>query len=146
MKYFTVYELTRSANATRLGIDNTPTGDHQKNLELLVNNVLDKVRAFYGKPVIVTSGYRSWELNAATPGSSSKSQHSKGEAADIVANDVRDNHKLFDYIKNHLDFDQLIWEKGTDSNPGWVHVSYNKYRNRKQVLKTKDGKTYINYV
>jgi hypothetical protein len=145
MKYFNLNEFTRSNKASELKISNLPSSEHKANIELLTDNVLDKLREWYGKPINITSGYRSYDLNKAIPGSSKTSQHSKGEAADIVASIPRDNVKLFNYIKDNLQFDQLIWEKGTDSNPAWIHVSFSKSKSRKEILKTKDGKIYTKY-
>lgn len=144
MKYFTIEELSASQTANKKGIDNTPTEEHKINLKALVDNVLDKTREWYGQPIIVTSGYRNNELNNSI-GGVKKSQHSNGQAADIVAKNMKDNAKLFQYIKNNLQYDQLIWEKGNDTNPSWIHVSYTNKINRKQVLKTKDGKNYSIY-
>jgi hypothetical protein len=138
-KYFTLAELTPSATAKRLGIKNDPTPEHLNNLKLLAVNVLDKVREHFGKPIWVSSGYRSKALNDATPGSSATSQHCSGEAADLDQ-DGRgtgvSNKMVFDYIKDHLNFDQLIYEYGTDANPDWVHVSWESTgKQRKQVLR-----------
>lgn len=130
MKYFTFKELTYSNTAIARSIDNTPKEDEIKALTALVDNVLDPLREWYGKPIIVNSAYRSVTLNKAVGGVSS-SQHVKGQAADITAGSKAENKKLFDYIKDHLEFDQLIDEK----NFSWVHVSFNKNGNRKQVLK-----------
>lgn len=141
MRYFTLDELTKSETAIKKNISNMPTNEHKRNLELLVDNVLDPLREATGSPIIVTSGYRSTDLNTAI-GGAKKSQHGKGQAADIVAKNPADNSKLFSYIKANLPFDQLIWEKGNDTNPAWVHVSFNSSNNRKEVLKTKNG---INY-
>ena len=151
-KYFTLAELTPSATAKRLGIKNDPTPEHLNNLKLLATNVLDKVREHFGKPIWVSSGYRSKALNDATPGSSATSQHCSGEAADLDQ-DGRGtgvtNKMVFDFIKDNLEFDQMIWEFGTDSNPDWVHVSYDSSgKQRKQILKAvkKGGATrYIPY-
>ena len=144
MKYFTIEELSASQTANKKGIDNTPTEEHKINLKALVDNVLDKTREWYGQPIIVTSGYRNNKLNNSI-GGVKKSQHNNGQAADIVAKNMKDNAKLFQYIKNNLQYDQLIWEKGNDTNPSWIHVSYTNKINRKQVLKTKDGKNYSIY-
>jgi zinc D-Ala-D-Ala carboxypeptidase len=151
-KYFILAELTPSTTAKRLGIKNDPTPEHLECLKLLATNVLDKVREHFDKPIWVSSGYRSKALNDATPGSSPTSQHCLGEAADLDQ-DGRgtgvSNKMVFDYIKDHLEFDQLIWEFGTDANPDWVHVSFSTKRKRKQVLKAVrvKGKTqYIPYV
>jgi len=151
-EHFILAELTPSSTAKRLGIKNEPTPAHLECLKLLAINVLDKVREHFDKPIWVSSGYRSKALNDATPGSSPTSQHCLGEAADLDQ-DGRgtgvSNKMVFDYIKDHLEFDQLIWEFGTDDNPDWVHVSFSKKRKRKQALKAVriKGKTqYIPYV
>lgn len=138
-KYFTLAELTPSSTAKRLGIKNDPTPEHLNNLKLLATNVLDKVREHFGKPIWVSSGYRSKALNDVTPGSSATSQHCSGEAADLDQ-DGRGtgvtNKMVFDYIKDNLEFDQLIYEYGTDANPDWVHVSWESNgKQRKQVLR-----------
>lgn len=95
----------------------------------LVENVLDPLREWYGKPITVNSGYRCPELNQAVGGART-SQHVRGEAADITAGNKQLNKLLFDYIKNNLPFTQLIWENGGL----WIHVSYNKNNLKKQVL------------
>ena len=138
-KYFTLAELTPSGTAKRLGIKNDPTPAHLECLKGLSVNILDKVREHFGKPIWVSSGYRSKALNEVTPGSSATSQHCTGEAADLDQ-DGRgtgvSNKMVFDYIKDHLTFDQLIYEYGTDANPDWVHVSWESTgKQRKQVLR-----------
>lgn len=138
-KYFTLGELTPSSTAKRLGIKNNPTPAHLECLKLLATNVLDKVREHFGKPIFISSGYRCKALNDVTPGSSATSQHCSGEAADLDQ-DGRGtgvtNKMVFDYIKDHLNFDQLIYEYGTDANPDWVHVSWESTgKQRKQVLR-----------
>ena len=138
-KYFTLAELTPSGTAKRLGIKNDPTPAHLECLKGLSVNILDKVREHFGKPIWVSSGYRSKALNEVTPGSSATSQHCTGEAADLDQ-DGRGtgvtNKMVFDYIKDHLTFDQLIYEYGTDANPDWVHVSWESTgKQRKQVLR-----------
>jgi uncharacterized protein YcbK (DUF882 family) len=144
MKYFTIRELTKSATAERKGINNDPSIQVVKNLTALIEKVLDPLREAYGKPIIVTSGYRCERLNRAVGGAAS-SQHVKGEAADIrsVQDTPEENKKLFDLIvKMKLPFDQLINEYGYD----WVHVSFGA-RHRRQKLKEvrKNGKTvYVN--
>lgn len=131
MKYFSLRELSRSATADRKGIDNTPPASAVGNLTALVDKVLDPLREWYGKPVTVNSGYRSSELNRAVGGVTS-SQHLTGQAADIDTHSKSENRKLFDYIAENLDFDQLIWENGG----AWVHVSYRADgKNRRQILK-----------
>jgi hypothetical protein len=138
-KYFILAELTPSSTAKRLGIKNEPTPAHLESLKLLATNVLDKVREHFRKPIWISSGYRSKALNEVTPGSSATSQHCSGEAADLDQ-DGRgtgvSNKMVFDYIKDHLNFDQLIYEYGTDANPDWVHVSWESTgKQRKQVLR-----------
>lgn len=132
MKYFTLNELTASSTAKRKGIDNTPDATVKANLTALVANILDPLREAYGKPIVVSSGYRSPKLNRAV-GGAAKSQHVTGQAADIhtLSDTPADNKKLFDLIlKLKLPFDQLINEY--DFN--WVHVSFSP-RNRRQILK-----------
>jgi hypothetical protein len=131
MKYFTVAEFVRSDTADRRAIDNRLPKELLPNVQALVNNVLDPLREWYGKPVMVNSGYRCPELNAAVKGSKT-SQHMNGEAADIDTGDRQQNKLLFDYIQKNLPFDQLIDE----SNFAWVHVSFRADgNNRMQVLK-----------
>lgn len=132
MKYFTLNELTASSTAKRKGIDNTPDATVRANLTALVANILDPLREAYGKPIVVSSGYRSPKLNRAV-GGAAKSQHVTGQAADIhtLSDTPVDNKKLFDLIQSlKLPFDQLI----NEYNFNWVHVSYSP-RNRRQVLK-----------
>ena len=130
MKHFTIKELSHSDMALAKGIDNFPTAEAISNLTKLVDNVLDPLREKYGKPIRVSSGYRSVILNRSVNGATS-SQHRQGEAADITTGSKDENRKLFEIIKNELLFDQLIDEK----NFSWVHVSFREGRNRKQVLK-----------
>lgn len=132
MKWFTIDELCRSETAQRKGINNTPTDNVRKNLTALVDNVLDPLRDWYGKPIRVNSGYRCTALNKAVGGVAS-SQHLTGQAADIDTNDTAENRRLMKHIEGNLDFDQLIWENGG----AWVHVSYRADgKNRRQVLRT----------
>ena len=134
MKYFTIQELTKSATASRKGINNTPDESVKRNLNLLVDNILDPLREAWGEPIIVTSGYRCGRLNKAV-GGAAKSQHMYGQAADIrtVSDKPSDNKKLFDLIRElKLLYDQLIDEY----NYNWVHVSYSS-RNRRQILHIK---------
>jgi hypothetical protein len=134
-KSFTLNELTKSQEALRLGIDNTPNDEHIENLKILCENILQPIRDFYGMPVSVSSGYRSAELCNAI-GSSSTSQHTRGEAADFEVFGVA-NKDLSDWIVSNLNFDQCILEfwNITEPNSGWVHCSFSKKYNRKQYLK-----------
>ena len=138
-------EITRSDTAKRHGIDNTPTAEHLENFKLLADKVFEPIREHFKTPIFISSGYRSKALNSFIKGSAS-SQHCTGQAIDIDmdgSNGEVTNRMVFDFIKNKLDFDQLIWEFGTDFNPDWVHVSYVKGKNRKQKLKAirTSGKT-----
>ena len=136
----TLAEVSKSNTAIKLGIDNEPKGEHLNNMIHTANAIFQPMREHFGKPIFVSSGYRSPELNKAI-GGASNSQHCKGEALDLDNDAVEypTNKDIFDYIKNHLDFDQLIWE----FDGAWVHVSYNKDKNRKQVLRALkvNGKT-----
>ena len=141
---FSLKEMTASQTADRHGITNNPSEDHMDNLKKLCENILQPVRDHYGKVVSVSSGYRSPEL-CVKIGSSLKSQHAKGQAADFEIFGVP-NAELAKYIIDNLNFDQLILEFFTldDPNSGWVHCSFNnKVENRKQFLRAyKDnGKT-----
>ena len=137
-------EVTRSETAKRRGISNMPTAEHIENFKKLAANIFQPIREHFGKPILISSGDRSAELNKAIGGSLS-SQHCSGEASDIDMDgtDIT-NKQIFDYIKNNLTFDQMIWEFGTDANPDWVHVSFAANRSqRKQILVAKkvNGKT-----
>lgn len=130
MKYFTIAELCKSETADRLGINNRCKVEHVKNLTALVDNVLDPLRTWYGKPIRVNSGFRCPALNKAVGGSNT-SQHVAGQAADIDTGDRQQNKLLFDHIQKNLPFDQLIWEHDGD----WIHVSYKADgENRGQIL------------
>jgi len=143
--HFSLAELTKSQTAVRKGIDNQPTLDHIENLTELCTHVLEPTRRNFGKPMVITSGYRSEELCEAI-GSSKNSQHAKGEAADFEMFGV-DNKELATYIKNNLVFDQLILEfyNPDDPSSGWVHCSYSKEENRKQSL-LYNGKDYTEWL
>ncbi|HEC72035.1 MAG: D-Ala-D-Ala carboxypeptidase family metallohydrolase [Candidatus Thorarchaeota archaeon] len=140
-KNFTLREMIRSSIAQRLGIDNTPTSFKViEALTLLCQNVLQPIRDHFKKPVHVNSGYRGPKLNNATPGSSRRSQHRKGEAGDIEIYGVS-NLKLAQWIDNNIFFDQLILEYHTAGRPnsGWVHVSIKLSGLREQVLSKLSG-------
>jgi hypothetical protein len=130
-------EVTKSATAKRRGIANEPSIDHLESLKALAENIFQPIREEFMCPIFISSGYRSEELNEAIGGSKT-SQHSKGEAIDLDADvyGVITNADIFHYIEDSLNFDQLIWEFGTDDNPDWVHVSYKREgENRGQILK-----------
>jgi hypothetical protein len=148
-KHLSLAEVSRSETAKRKGINNTPSGEHLENFKKLAENIFEPIREHFGVPIHISSGYRSKELNAAVGGSSS-SQHCQGEAIDIDMDGTSiTNAQIFNYIKDNLNFDQLLWEFGNDTNPDWVHVSYESTgKQRKQILKVikANGKTsYIPY-
>jgi hypothetical protein len=137
--HLSLAEFIVSDTAKRNGIDNTPTPEHLENAKILAEKVFEKIRVGLGKPIYLSSGYRSKALNDATKGSSATSEHCTGEAMDLDqdgrSNGIT-NKQVFEYIKANLDFNQLIWEFGTDENPDWVHVSYSaKGVQKKQILK-----------
>jgi zinc D-Ala-D-Ala carboxypeptidase len=148
-KNLALAEVMRSETAKRKGISNMPTPEHIQNFKLLAEKVFQPIREHFGVPIILSSGYRSKELNTAVGGALS-SQHCTGEAIDIDMDGTTvTNKQIFDFIKDNLSFDQMIWEFGTDSNPDWVHVSYESTgKQRKQILKAvKSGKgtSYVPY-
>ena len=117
-------EATFSATATRRGIDNTPGEYELQNMELIAEKVFEPLRKHVNGPIKINSFYRSKELNQAI-GGSSKSQHCQGRAMDLDDTyGYMSNADMYKYIKNNLDYDQMIWEFGTEENPDWVHVSY----------------------
>ena len=150
-KHLSLAEVTRSDSAKRNGISNEPTAEHLENFKLLAEKVFEPIREHFKVPIHISSGYRSSALNKKIGGSLT-SQHCQGEAIDIdmdgSASGVT-NAQVFNYIKDNLNFDQLIWEFGTSSNPDWVHVSYESTgKQRKQILKAVKvgGKTsYVPY-
>ena len=135
-----VYSIT----ATRRGIDNDPNDEQLDNMELIAEKVFEPLREWVSGPIKINSFFRSIELNKAI-GGSGKSQHCNGQAIDIDDTfGVVANSEMYNYIKNNLDFDQLIWEFGNADNPDWVHVSYvSEESNRRRCLRAerKDGKT-----
>jgi hypothetical protein len=134
-KSFTLNELTKSQEATRLGIENIPNEEEIQNLKILCEKILQPVRDFYGMPLSVSSGYRSAALCEAI-GSSAKSQHTKGQAADFEIFGVA-NKEVAEFIIKNLEYDQCILEFWNENEPnsGWVHCSYSANGNRKQYLK-----------
>jgi len=143
-KHISYKEATRSATALRLGIENIPNEYQLQNMEMVAKKVFEPLREAVDAPIKINSFFRCEELNKAI-GGSSKSQHCQGRAIDI--DDIYghvSNAFMYYYIKDNLDFDQLIWEFGTDDSPDWVHVSYvDEDSNRKRCLKAvrEDGKT-----
>lgn len=136
-KNLDLIEITRSTEAKRRGINNSPTSEHLASLKLLAEKVFQPIRDHFAVPIHISSGYRSRILNNAI-GGATKSQHCTGQAIDIDVDGTSiTNKQIFDFIKDNLEFDQLIFEFGNDSNPDWVHVSYSKDGNRKQILRAK---------
>ena len=134
--HFALSEFTRSESAKREGLDNTPTAEHLENLKTLCEKVLEPIRVRFGS-INISSGYRGKMLNHFIGGSVS-SDHCVGRAADIDMDDSATgvtNTEVFNYIKDNLDYDQLIWEFGTKEKPDWVHVGYRGKDNRKQTLR-----------
>ena len=140
-------EVTRSESAKRNGISNMPTAEHIANFKLLAEKIFEPIRNHFRVPIMISSGYRSKELNASLKGASLTSQHCQGEAIDIDMDGSPHgvtNRMVFDYIKDNLVFDQLIYEFGDANNPDWVHVSYESTgKQRKQILRAtrSNGKT-----
>lgn len=134
-EHITYTEATRSDTANKLGIDNTPNIDQLKSMKLAACRVFEPVRNHFGKPIRINSFFRSQELNKAI-GGARNSQHMKGEAIDMSAipSTGLTNSQIFNWIKDNLEFDQLIWEYGNINNPAWVHVSFSAEKNRNQIL------------
>ncbi len=142
MKYFTLSEFTRSAKARSLGISNAPTPEHEANIKALVETVLDPLRQAWGHPINVTSGYRSAAVNAAV-GGARKSHHLRGMAADISVGSAAEHKKIFALaIDLGLPFTQLLWERGTDLGPQWIHISYDPADIRREVKRTDNLASY----
>jgi len=136
-EHLSLIEVTRSDYAKRNGIDNMPNPEHTENLIELANHIFEPIRKHFNKPIHVSSGYRCKQLNTAI-GGAKNSQHTVGQAIDIDQGDRKENMEIFDFIKNNLDYDQLINEFAYD----WIHVSYNTdCKQAKQVLDAiKEGK------
>jgi len=141
---FTLKEFTDSVTAINHGISNVPGAMHIASLRNLVTTVLQPSRDKLGMALFISSGYRSPALNQMI-GGADNSQHTRGEAADVQCND---NAALFNYIRYNTNFDQLVWEFGSDDQPQWVHVSCRIANNRGEVLKAtkENGKTVYNYL
>jgi len=123
--HISLTEATKSNTAERLGIDNFPNSYILSKMQETATQLFEPLRIFVGEPIYISSFYRSPELNKVI-GGSSQSQHCKGEAIDIddVYSNRYTNADYFNYIKENLPFDQLIWEFGDDESPSWVHMSY----------------------
>jgi zinc D-Ala-D-Ala carboxypeptidase len=141
-KHISYKEATHSNYATQYGIKNKPNVEQVENMKLLAEEVFEPLREYVEAPIRVNSMFRSLELNSALKGSPTSS-HMKGEAIDITSMGGKSNLEMFHWIKDNLDFDQLIWEFGNE--PKWLHVSFNKDKNRKQILVTKKQGVYYTY-
>ena len=142
-------EGVKSNTALRRGIDNTPNRYEQTNMEVTAEKIFEPLREWVGGPIKINSFYRCEELNRAI-GGSSRSQHCQGRAIDLDDTfGYKTNAEMFEYIRNNLSFDQLIWEFGDDTNPAWVHVSYvSEDQNRLRVMKAEkvNGKIQYTYI
>ena len=147
-KNLTLKEVIKSNTASRLGIPNIPEDWEIHNLRAVADNIFQPLRDHFGVPIGVSSGYRSKALNKAI-GGSKYSQHMIGEAFDIDADIYGGvtNAEIFNYVKNNLEWDQMIWEFGDDEEPNWVHISYKESgQNRKQIKRARrDEKNRIYY-
>ena len=143
-KHISYKEGVYSRTATRLGIKNNPNAEQMKNMIAIAKEVFEPLRAYVGGPIKINSFFRSPELNKAI-GGSTKSQHCYGQAIDLDDTFGRcTNAEMFEFIKNNLNFDQIIWEFGDETNPDWVHVSYvspDQNRNRCLQAYKENGKT-----
>ena len=141
-KHISYKEAVGSNYAKQKGIKNKPNEEQVENMKLLAEEVFEPLREWVDAPIKVNSMFRSLELNTALKGSKTSS-HMNGEAMDITSMGGKSNLEMFHWIKDNLCFDQLIWEFGKE--PKWLHVSYNKDNNRKQVLVTKKRGVYYTY-
>lgn len=141
-KHISYKEAVGSNYAKQKGIKNKPNEEQVENMKLLAKEVFEPLREWVDAPIRVNSMFRSLELNTALKGSKTSS-HMNGEAIDITSMGGKSNLEMFHWIKDNLEFDQLIWEFGKE--PKWLHVSYNKDNNRKQVLVTKKRGVYYTY-
>ena len=146
-KHISDREGVYSITATRRGLDNTPDAEQLLNMKLLAEKVFEPLREWVGGPIRINSFFRGPELNTAI-GGSNKSQHCKGQAMDIDDGGCnKTNAQMYKFIKDELEFDQMIWEFGDDDNPNWVHVSYvSENENRNRCLKAYKDKGKTKYM
>jgi hypothetical protein len=135
-KHISYKEAIKSNTALRLNIDNTPNVVSLTNMTGVAYNIFEPLRLWVGGPIKINSFYRCPKLNKAI-GGSKRSQHCEGRAIDIDDTfGYKTNAEMFNYIKDNLNFDQMIWEFGDDNNPAWVHVSFDSLEgNRGRLLK-----------
>ncbi len=151
-KHISEKEATKSITALRLGIDNTPNSTHRNNMVLLAEKVFEPLREWVGGAIKINSFYRSPELNEAIGGATkngkSISQHCKGQAIDI--DDIyghKTNREMFEWVKDNIDFDQMIYEFGNEENPDWLHISYvSEEKNRNRILKAVRDMGKVKYI
>jgi zinc D-Ala-D-Ala carboxypeptidase len=148
-KNLTLFEMIRSETAKRKGVSNQPTPEHIENMKVLAEKIFQPIREHFDVPIYISSGYRSAALNKKI-GGVKNSQHLTGEAIDIDMDGSGSkitNVQIFNYIRENLFFDQLIWEYGNNVTPDWVHVSYSVTgTNRRQVLRATKGTFGTKYV
>lgn len=149
----TLREVTKSKTAIQYGLSNLPTPEHLENLKKVLENIFEPLRRGMGnKPIYISCGYRGKEVNAKTKGASSTSFHCTGHALDLDAEVFggMTNKQIFDYIRYHLNYSELIWEHGTTSEPDWVHVAFVDGDNSKETLRAYsamvNGKAKTKYV
>ena len=147
-KNLSLAEVTKSKTAKRLGIDNTPDDWATENLRKIAEHVFQPLRDAFKCPIYVSSGYRSPELNAAI-GGSKRSQHMEGRALDLDADVYGNctNSQIFNWIRENVEFDQMVWEFGTEDNPNWVHVSfvYDGINRKRGLRARRDDKGEVYY-
>ena len=146
-KHISDKEAVYSTTALRRGIDNKPNEEQLGNMKLIAEKIFEPLRAWVGGPIKINSFFRGADLNKAI-GGSTRSQHCKGQAMDIDDTfGYKTNAEMYDFIKEHLNFDQMIWEFGDDNNPNWVHVSYvSNEKNRNRCLKAYKDKGKTKYI
>ena len=143
-KHISYHEGTYSRTGERRDLDNTPNAKQLKCMKEVAENLFEPLREWVGGPIKINSFFRGEPVNTAI-GGSTRSQHMKGQAIDI--DDTfghKTNAEMYHYIKDNLDFDQMIWEFGTDKNPNWLHISWVSHRpNRKKltIAKKVNGRT-----
>ena len=134
-KHISYKEAVRSDYAKKHKIENEPNDEQLENMKLIAKEVFEPLRKWVGGPIKVNSFFRSEDLNTGIGGSKTSS-HLKGQAIDLTTMGLKTNKQIFDYIKDNLEYDQLIWEYGR-VNPKWIHVSFNSVKNRKQAFRVK---------
>lgn len=134
-QHITYKEATKSNTAIKYSIDNNPSREQLMKMKDVADNIFEPLRCYFNVPIAVTSFFRSYSLNKKI-GGATNSQHRNGEAIDMDADVFGKitNKQIFDFIKDNLEFNTLIWEFGTENEPDWVHCSYVKGDNKKQIL------------